>query len=189
MDANIGTNIAPNVRYITRYVKERYVQKKIRRDLYERLVKWCGGDSVNVCLERALSVLESSAGATSAPNIGANIGTVSDTNIETNIGANVALSAPSPATSAPNIGVNIGTNATQATERRRSGHVWCRKRASIRSLDAFINWVRKTYGLVDWWESEGEVCFETLEAPEKSKGRGERKRRSEEGEVEAEALE
>jgi hypothetical protein len=78
---------------------------------------------------------------------------------------------------------------TEKTEKRRTGHIWCRKRASIRSLDAFINWVRKTYGLVDWWESEGEVCFETLEAPEKSKGRGERKRRSEEGEVEAEELE
>jgi len=159
MDANIGTifgtNIGTNVKYITRYIKERYVQKKIRRDLYERLVRWCGGDSVNVCLERALSVLESSAGATSAPNIGA----------------------------------NIGTNATQATEMRRTGHVWCEKKARIRNLQGFLKWVEKTYGLVDYWEEEDRYCFETLEAPEKSKGRGERKRRSEEGEVEAEELE
>jgi hypothetical protein len=67
MDANIGVN----VRYITRYVKERYVQKKIRRDLYERLVKWCGGDSVNVCLERALSALEANKSSSTAAQPGA----------------------------------------------------------------------------------------------------------------------
>jgi hypothetical protein len=70
MDANIGTNIAPNARYITRYVKEHYVQKKIRRDLYERLVKWCGESSVNSCLEKALSVLEASAASNVAGDRG-----------------------------------------------------------------------------------------------------------------------
>ena len=86
MDANIGTNTVPNIRYITKYVKEHYVQKKIRRDLYERLIKWCGGDGINACLEKALSVLES------------NIGTNNGTNIVANIGENIV----------PNIGTNNG---------------------------------------------------------------------------------
>jgi hypothetical protein len=65
-----------SMRYITRYVKEHYVNKKIRRDLYERLVKWCNTESINVCIEKVLSVLD---------NIGTNIGT----NIATNIGTNM----------------------------------------------------------------------------------------------------
>jgi hypothetical protein len=73
MDANIGANIVPNIRYITKYIKERYVQKKIRRDLYERFIKWCGGDSINTCLEKALSVLESNIGTNIVPNIGTNM--------------------------------------------------------------------------------------------------------------------
>jgi hypothetical protein len=83
MDANIGTNIVPNIRYITRYIKEHYVQKKIRRDLYERLIKWCGGGGINTCLEKALSVLES------------NIGTNMDVNIVPNIGTNTGDSRSS----------------------------------------------------------------------------------------------
>jgi hypothetical protein len=71
-----------NIRYITKYIKEHYVQKKIRRDLYERFIKWCGGDSINTCLEKALSVLESNIGTNTASNI--------DTNIGENIGANTA---------------------------------------------------------------------------------------------------
>jgi hypothetical protein len=45
------------VRYRDRYVREHYVQKKIRRDLYERLVGWCGSDSPNLCLERLLDTV------------------------------------------------------------------------------------------------------------------------------------
>jgi hypothetical protein len=65
-----------SMRYITRYVKEHYVNKKIRRDLYEKLVKWCNTESINVCIEKILSVLD---------NIGTNI----ETNITTNIGTNI----------------------------------------------------------------------------------------------------
>jgi hypothetical protein len=136
MDANIGTNTAPNARYITRYVKEHYVQKKIRRDLYERLVKWCGESSVNSCLERALNILESNI----APNI------------VTNIGANIV---PNTVQTQPT------SNSDRGGEKQKTGHTWCRKRASIRNVEAFVKWVEKTYGLIDWWESEGEVCFET----------------------------
>ena len=65
-----------SMRYITRYVKEHYVNKKIRRDLYEKLVKWCNTESINTCIEKILSVLN---------NIATNI----ETNIETNIGTNM----------------------------------------------------------------------------------------------------
>jgi hypothetical protein len=90
MDANIGTNIVPNIRYITKYVKEHYVQKKIRRDLYERLIKWCGGDGINACLEKALSVLESNIGTNIVANICENI----VPNIGTNTGDSRSSSMP-----------------------------------------------------------------------------------------------
>jgi len=65
-DANIEPNIGANIRYITKYTKARYVQKKIRRDLYEAFIKWCGEDSINVCIEKALRIF----GANIDPNIG-----------------------------------------------------------------------------------------------------------------------
>jgi len=71
---NIGTNMGMSVKYITRYVKEHYVNKKIRRDLYERLVKYCNTESINVCIENILSVLDN-IGTNIATNIGTNIGT------------------------------------------------------------------------------------------------------------------
>ena len=48
------------MKYITKYIKDRYVVRKIRRDLYERFIKWCGENSINICLEKALSLLEKS---------------------------------------------------------------------------------------------------------------------------------
>jgi len=57
--------------YISRYIREHYVKRNIRRDLYERLVRWCGERSVNSCLEKALSILEANIGANIAPNTGA----------------------------------------------------------------------------------------------------------------------
>jgi len=94
---NIEPNIGANIRYITKYTKARYVQKKIRRDLYEAFIKWCGEDSINVCIEKALRIF------------GANI----DPNIEPNIGTNTArsnTSASSARAFVPNIDPNIGTN-------------------------------------------------------------------------------
>jgi hypothetical protein len=36
------------------------VKKDIKKDLYERFIKWCGENSINICLEKALSLLEKS---------------------------------------------------------------------------------------------------------------------------------
>jgi hypothetical protein len=45
---------------MTKYIKDRYVKRNIRKDLYERFIKWCGEHSINICLEKALSLLEKS---------------------------------------------------------------------------------------------------------------------------------
>jgi hypothetical protein len=41
-------------------MKNRYIKRNIRKDLYERFIKWCGENSINICLEKALSLLEKS---------------------------------------------------------------------------------------------------------------------------------
>ena len=46
------------MKYKTRYIKEHYVVKKIKKENYARLIKWCGDSSINICLEKALEVLE-----------------------------------------------------------------------------------------------------------------------------------
>jgi hypothetical protein len=100
-DANIEPNIGASIRYITKYTKARYVQKKIRRDLYEAFIKWCGEDSINVCIEKALRIF----GANIDPNIGANAARSNTSassagafvpDIDPNIDANIV----------PNIGTN-----------------------------------------------------------------------------------
>ena len=46
------------MKYMTEYMRRRYVKRNIRKDLYERFIKWCGESSINVCLEKALGILE-----------------------------------------------------------------------------------------------------------------------------------
>jgi phosphatidylserine/phosphatidylglycerophosphate/cardiolipin synthase-like enzyme len=42
------------VSYYRRYRREHYALRKVRRELLARLYSWCGGESVNLCLERLL---------------------------------------------------------------------------------------------------------------------------------------
>ena len=44
--------------YKRRYMKERYVTRKLRRDVYSRLEALCGGLGLNECLEDILSRVE-----------------------------------------------------------------------------------------------------------------------------------
>jgi hypothetical protein len=44
-------------RYHARYVREHYVKRDIKRELYEAFIEWCGERSINICLEKALSIL------------------------------------------------------------------------------------------------------------------------------------
>ncbi len=48
------------------------------------------------------------------------------------------------------------------------GYEWCRSKAKVRNLQSFLDWVDKTFGLIDWWEEEGKVCFETRKKPAKT---------------------
>jgi hypothetical protein len=43
--------------YRTRYMKEHYVKRNIRRDIYEEFIRWCGEPSINRCLEKVLSMV------------------------------------------------------------------------------------------------------------------------------------
>ena len=46
------------MKYITRYIKERYVVRKIKKDLYEEFIKWCNDENINECLRKALEILK-----------------------------------------------------------------------------------------------------------------------------------
>jgi len=115
--------------YLKKYMREKYVSRRIRRDLYERFVEWCGERSINICLEKALNILT----ANIAADIAANTGPVST--------ANTAQKEQkiSAANTAANIAANIAANTkgttpkSQKSSRRRSGRKW-REESSTLSL-------------------------------------------------------
>jgi hypothetical protein len=158
---NITLNIGVNMpKYHARYVRERYVKRDIRRDLYERLVSWCGERSINICLEKALAVLE----ANMASNKTHSTGTVLASNMAPNIGANIA-----PNTGAQSTTRGGAQSKVKAGEGKHvsGGHEWCRSKAKVRNLQSFIKWVDDSFGLIDWWEEDDRVCFETRKKPAK----------------------
>jgi hypothetical protein len=133
--------------YISRYIREHYVKRNIRKELYDRFIRWCGEASINLCLEKALKILEANIGANIAPNIGANMG--------------ADVSTSKPATLTPNIAPNIGANTasqttatvkTQTRERRRV-IVFTLEWASQKGIDTEEYMARK--------EKEGYICNET----------------------------
>jgi hypothetical protein len=88
---NITLNIGVNMpKYHTRYVKEHYIKRDIKRELYEAFIEWCGENSINICLEKALSILRG--------------------NIPLNVRGNIAPNVASPTTT---------TVKEQSRERRR----------------------------------------------------------------------
>jgi hypothetical protein len=137
--------------YISRYIRERYVRRNIRRDLYERLVRWCGERSVNLCLEKALSILE----ANIASNIAPNIATVTSANKPATLAPNIASNI------APNMGASTGTGQPEPATSTSGGYEWCRSKARVRSLQSFIKWVDEHLGLLDWWDEDDKYCFKT----------------------------
>jgi hypothetical protein len=48
------------------------------------------------------------------------------------------------------------------------GYEWCRSKAKIRNLQNFLKWVDDRFGLIDWWEEDDKVCFETRSKPTKT---------------------
>jgi hypothetical protein len=73
-------------KYHTRYVKEHYVKRDIKRELYEAFIEWCGERSINICLEKALRILRG--------NIPLNTGV----NVRGNIAPNTGASQSKPST-------------------------------------------------------------------------------------------
>jgi hypothetical protein len=61
-------------KYHAKYVKEHYVKRDIRRELYEAFIEWCGERSINICLEKALNVLRGNIAAGVRENIAPNTG-------------------------------------------------------------------------------------------------------------------
>jgi hypothetical protein len=57
------------------------------------------------------------------------------------------------------------TQPAETGEREPKTFTWCRSRSEIRSLEGFVEWVKHSYGLVDWWEEDDEYCFETKRIP------------------------
>jgi hypothetical protein len=53
--------------YIARYKREHYVKKDIRKDIYEKLIEWCGELSINSCLEKVLNALPQNMGRNIPP--------------------------------------------------------------------------------------------------------------------------
>lgn len=130
--------LVPNTRYITRYVKEHYVRKKIRREIYEAFIKWCGEDSINICLEKVLKVL------------GSNIAETPVTGKDVDLTAVRDDSRPTTAE----------TPTAKVGEQKPQTHTWCRKKDSVKYLKAFLDWVDRNYKVVDWWEEGDSYCFD-----------------------------
>jgi hypothetical protein len=180
------------LRSLSRYIKEHYKRVYIKRELYEKLRELASKEGVTVpgLIARMYErYIQHNIMPNIQPNISPNTAVSRDIspNIMPNIAGDSDIRHNIQHNIMPNIQPNTQPPTPRASEKGRSGHVWCRKRASIRNLDAFINWVKKTYGLIDWWESEGEICFETLEPPER--GKKSKRRGPEEGELEGEELE
>jgi hypothetical protein len=128
--------LVPNT-YIIRYVKEHYVQKKIRREIYEAFIKWCGENSVNICLEKALKIL----------------------------GANIGANPPSESAQQSKPPTTAETSTAKVGEQKPQIHTFCRKKDSIKYFKAFLDWVDRNYKVVDWWEEGDSYCFETEKPP------------------------
>ena len=73
-------------KYHTRYVKEHYVKRDIKRELYEAFIEWCGERSINICLEKALNILRG--------NVPLNTGVNVRGNITPNTGASPSKASP-----------------------------------------------------------------------------------------------
>jgi hypothetical protein len=80
------------------------------------------------------------------------------------VGGGTGGSAPPPdATSPP-------PATTKGAEDIAESHIWCRKKAEVRNLKGFLEWVGHSYGLLDWWEEGDNYCFETRRSPKQEKG-------------------
>jgi hypothetical protein len=137
-------------RYHARYVREHYIKRDIKRELYEAFIEWCGERSINTCLEKALSILRG--------NITVNV----RGNTAPNTANPAAVAEPSTAKAQP---VTVANKAGAGVS---GGYEWCRPRSSIKNLEGFVEYLERSLGLEDWWEEDDKICFRTRVRPAKT---------------------
>jgi hypothetical protein len=136
-------------KYHTRYVKEHYVKRDIKRELYEAFIEWCGERSINICLEKALSILRG--------------------NVPLNVRGNMAPNAGAnqPKTS-PDRRLESATTSSGNVASTGGGYEWCKPRSSIKNLEGYVKYLERSLGLEDWWEEDDKICFKTRRKPAKT---------------------
>jgi predicted CopG family antitoxin len=76
-------------------------------------------------------------------------------------------SAQTATSSTGNVTANSGNIQSTAQSKVKAGYEWCRSKAKVRNLQNFLKWVDDSFGLIDWWEEDDKVCFETRRKPAK----------------------
>jgi hypothetical protein len=154
-------------KYHTRYVKEHYIKRDIKRELYEAFIEWCGERSINICLEKALNILRGNVPLNISGNMHSDIQSkyseeISRGNVPLNVRGNVTTNTAQQATTAvegQHIGANIGGKSSS------KHHIYClnpQEVKKIKNFEAFKMWIDKNFTLHRWWrEEDGRVCFET----------------------------
>ena len=65
------------------------------------------------------------------------------------------------------VATDKATGTANSSTQVGEGYEWCRSKAKIRNLQNFLKWVDDSFGLIDWWEEDDKVCFETRRKPAK----------------------
>jgi hypothetical protein len=156
-------------KYHTKYVKNHYVKRDIKRELYEAFIEWCGEKSINICLEKALNILRG--------NIQSNIKSgiqsehshehsheISTLNIQNSIKSDINSD-----TFRGNVSAGKQNNTvTKCFDRARMSY----------PVESYVAYYKSRGILVDWWEEgENRVCFELKTGAESSSGSGQHRKK------------
>jgi len=62
---------------------------------------------------------------------------------------------------------NVTSNTGNVTS-TGGGYEWCRSRSSIKNLEGYLEYLKRSLDLEDWWEEDGRVCVRTRRRPAKT---------------------
>jgi len=143
--------LAVDMGYLARYMREHYVSRRIRRDIYERFIEWCGESSINSCLEKALSILA----ANTTANITANIAVNTEPSTKT---SSMGVGDPSTAKPQADSSKSSSTKPKGSKPRKVVRWLW---RGKVRDLDAYFKSVEESEGRRIAWvdKSDKWVCW------------------------------